>query len=129
MKKSYYLLLALIIIGISSSQQINAQENFYTKQEIEHRHNEKPKKHRYDLHFGKIKMKFHNSDLKQERLSDIDYRLDVLEARYKYDKNKLKNSPLTKDEKKMREKELKYMYNRDKEYLKTEKKIIKNNSH
>lgn len=64
----------------------------------------------------------------QERLNDIEFKLDILKDKYKRDKKRLEYSTSDKYDLKIRQKELKYKYQKEEIRLKAERKAIKQNT-
>lgn len=65
---------------------------------------------------------------KQERLNDIEFKLDILKDKYKRDKKRIDYSTPDKYDRKIRQKELKYKYQREETRLKAQRKAIKSNN-
>lgn len=67
-------------------------------------------------------------DMRKERERDIEYQLDILDTKYKREKDRIDDSRMNKYDKKIRTKELKYQYEREKDRLKNEKRRTKKGS-
>ena len=121
--KKVLLLLAIVSLGGMSVQSatINPEYSISIKKKPKDRH-----RHHDDRYYDRNSE--YNKGIRKEKIREIEYRLDVLEAKYDRNKDRLDNSNMDKYDKKVREKELKYQYNREKDRLKDEKKRIKKGS-
>lgn len=70
----------------------------------------------------------HYKNSKEARLAEIDYKLDILDDKYKRDENRLKQKNMDKYDYNIAKKELKHQYKMEKNRLKAEKKSIKDGS-
>lgn len=110
MKKIYLLMFTIVAFGLAS-QETFASVNYNTVNETSL--HDRYRRHRYD-------------DPRKAREREIEYRIDMLDVKYKRDKNRIENSYIDKYERKVRKKELEYRYKREKDRLKDEKKRVKN---
>lgn len=68
---------------------------------------------------------YHHNNYDRKKVAEIEYKLDMLESKYKRDKNRLEDSYMDNRERKIKKDELKYKYNMEKERLKAQKKAVK----